>query len=385
VFAVRWFGLPEIFSDWLLVAIRIYLVISIGIMVVRCTSFIVDTLDGLSHRTARKRGWIRYYEHLHPLLPTFRTCLEYALWIAIGSLVIAQISSISQSMSRLAIWGPRLVEAIALFFIGRIVVELGSLEIGHRMLPEEGLAEVDRRRRQTMVPLVKTSFRYAAYFGTGVLILSSLGFNPMPFLAGAGILGLVVGFGAQSLIDDVVSGFFILLENTYLVGDTIEVGPANGVVESIDFRTTKIRDSDGRLHILRNGSIKPVINYSKDYTMAVVKAEVAYDADLRKVFDTLQSAGQRLRENPDVLSDTEIQGVTHFGPLSMTIRTSTRVKPGRHEAVEASLRLLIKEMFDEQATGAPRKMLVPQPPQDGQAVQIPTEDKKWPYEGLLLV
>jgi small-conductance mechanosensitive channel len=158
------------------------------------------------------------------------------------------------------------------------------------------------------------------------------------------------------MIDDVVSGFFILLENMYLVGDTIEVGPAKGVVEAIEFRTTKIRDADGRLHILRNGAIKPVINYSKDYTMAVVKVEVAYDADLRTVFDTLRAAGRRLRaETPDVLADTEIDGIIAFGPLLMTVRTSTRVKPGRHEAVEAALRLVIKEMFDRQATGAPRK------------------------------
>jgi moderate conductance mechanosensitive channel len=96
------------------------------------------------------------------------------------------------------------------------------------------------------------------YFGTAVLILASLGFNPLPFMAGAGILGLVVGFGAQSLINDVVSRFFILFENTYLIGDMVEVGGAKGVVEGIEFRTTKIRDDQGRLHIIRNGD---VINY----------------------------------------------------------------------------------------------------------------------------
>jgi small conductance mechanosensitive channel len=164
------------------------------------------------------------------------------------------------------------------------------------------------------------------------------------------------------MIYDVESEFFILLENMYLVGDTIEVGPARGVVEAIDFRTTKIRDADGRMHVLRNGAIKPVINYSKDYTMAVVPVEVAYDVDLRGVFSTLQKAGERLRaQNPDVLGDTEINGITAFGASSMTVRTSTRVKPGRHEAVAANMRLLIKEMFDRQAAGSPRKTLVPAP------------------------
>ena len=96
------------------------------------------------------------------------------------------------------------------------------------MLPGEGLEESDRRRRATMLPLVRSAFTYATYFATAVLILSALGFNPLPFLAGAGILGLVVGFGAQSMINDVVSGFFILFENIYLVGDAIEAAGARG-------------------------------------------------------------------------------------------------------------------------------------------------------------
>jgi small conductance mechanosensitive channel len=369
VFACGWFGLPDVVSHTLLVALRIYLVVVIGVLVIRCTAFVVDTLDGLSQRAARKRGWMEYYHRLRPLVPTFRTCLQYVLGIAVASLVLYQIGV----LRHLSAWGPRLIQAIGLFFLGRVLIEMGSLEIGHRMLPREGLSEVDRRRRATMVPLVRSTFRYAGYFGTAVMVLSVLGFNVMPFLAGAGILGLVIGFGAQSMIDDVVSGFFILFENTYLVGDSVEVGPAKGVVEAIEFRTTKIRDADGRLHIIRNGAIKPVINYSKDYTMAIVSVEVDYDADLRSVFATLQKAGERLRtDNPDVLADTSVDGITGFGTESMTVRTSTRVKPGRHDAVQAALRLLIKEQFDRQAIGGPRKTLVP---------QMRRERHDWPAAG----
>src|SRR6185312_11070889 len=173
-------------------------------------------------------------------------------------------------------WGPRLIEGIGLFFLGRAVIELGHLEIARRMLPDEGLDEMARRRRATMAPIVRSAFTYAVYFGTMVLILASLGFNPMPFLAGAGILGLVIGFGAQAMINDVVSGFFILFENIYLVGDIIECGAARGVVEAIEFRTTKIRDRDGRLHIVRNGDMKLVVNYSKDYGVAAIALEVGY-------------------------------------------------------------------------------------------------------------
>ena len=208
---------------------------------------------------------------------------------------------------------------------------------------------------------MRSGFIYAVYFGTAVLILAALGFNPMPFLAGAGILGLVIGFGAQSLINDVVSGFFILFENTYLVGDVIEAGGGKGVVEAIEFRTTKIRDGDGRVHIIRNGNVKDVINYSKEYTLAVVPVDIAYGADLPWVFSMLREAGARVRaENPDVLAETQIDGITGFGATTMTVRTSTRVKPGRHEAAAAALRLSIKEACDRYAPGRTvRRELVP--------------------------
>jgi len=197
------------------------------------------------------------------------------------------------------------------------------------------------------------------HFVTAVLILAALGLNPMPFLAGAGILGLVVGFGAQSLINDVMSGFFILLENTYLIGDAIEAAGAKGVVEAIEFRTTKIRDSDGRLHIVRNADVKQVVNYSKDYALAVVAVDVAYD-DLPQVFVVLREAGARTRrENRDLLGETQIDGISAFGPVTMTVPTSTRVKPGRHESAAAALRLAIKDAFDRRSAGSPRKALVP--------------------------
>jgi small conductance mechanosensitive channel len=355
VAASLFFALPGGVTDALLLAVRIYLVLALGLVVIRSTAVIVDTLDGLGHRYAKRREFVRHYEHLRALLPTLRTCVEYALWVAIGSLVLVQLTRTQQ----LAAWGPRLIQAIAIFFAGRVVIELGRLEIVHRMLPREGLEESDRRRRATMVPLVRTAFTYAVYFGTAVLVLGSLGFNPMPFLAGAGLLGLVVGFGAQSLINDVVSGFFILFENIYLVGDMVEVAGTKGVVEAIEFRTTKIRDADGRVHIVRNGDMKPVINYSKEYGMAVVAVEVPYDADLRGVFASLRQAGERLRAGShDVLTDTEIDGITAFGTSTMTVRTSTRVRAGCHENTAAALRLLINETFERQANGAARKSLI---------------------------
>jgi small-conductance mechanosensitive channel len=346
---------PAIF-DRLSVGVRLYVVLAVGVAVVRSTGVVVGLLDRLIERYVRRRDWGRYYDHFHTLLPTFRACLEYALWVAIVSLALYQVTW----LQRVAAWGPLVIQGLAIFFVGQLVIELGYMEIGHRMLPREGLEESERRRRATMVPLVRSTFMYVAYFMTAVLILSTLGFNPMPFLAGAGILGLVVGFGAQSLINDVVSGFFILIENIYLVGDIVEAGSARGVVEAIEFRTTKIRDGDGRLHIVRNGDMKLVVNYSKDYAVAVVALEVGYDADLRAVFGCLRQVGRQIRDESDaVIAETNIEGITAFGPTSMTIRTSTRVKPGYHDAVAAAMRLLIRDAFEMEGGESLRKSLIP--------------------------
>ena len=142
-----WLGLPATVRDTLMLVVRIYLVLAVGVLIVRSTTFIVDTLDGWSERSARDHGWTHYYDHVRPLLPTFRACLEYALWILVGTLAVLQVNA----LGHLALWGPRLIQAIGIFFIGRVVIELGSLEIGNRMLPREGLESTERRRRETML------------------------------------------------------------------------------------------------------------------------------------------------------------------------------------------------------------------------------------------
>jgi small-conductance mechanosensitive channel len=164
------------------------------------------------------------------------------------------------------------------------------------------------------------------------------------------------------MIADLVSGFFIIFENVYLVGDIIEGAGAHGQVEEIAFRTTRIRDQDGRLHIIRNGDMKQVVNYSKDYVKAVVPIEVPYQADVRQVFAVLNEAAAALKAaEPQVLALTEIDGITGFGGATLTIRTTTRVRPGSHLAVASRYRLLVKEAMDARAASlsAPRVALVP--------------------------
>ena len=358
VVAWHMLGGAELIGDGLRILTTVYLIISVGILIIRATAVVVDTAEGLSHRYAEKRGMIAIYEHMRPLVPLLRRCLEYALWIGIASLVIAQLPTVSF----LAKFGPMAMKIIGIFFLGRVVIEFGNLWIGQGAEANDGMDDMSRRRKATIIPLTRSLFRVACYFVMFVLAVVAVGQDPLPYLASVGVLGMVVGFGAQSLVNDVVSGFFILFENVYLVGDVIEGGGAKGTVESIEFRTTRIRDTDGCLHIIRNGDMKQVVNFSREYTKAVVPFDVSYQIDVHKVFATLRACGEQVQQaNSDVLEPLQIDGITGFGGSTMTVRTSMRVKPGRHESVAAELRLRLKEAFDQEALqDVPRKGLVPE-------------------------
>jgi small conductance mechanosensitive channel len=219
---------------------------------------------------------------------------------------------------------------------------------------EKQLTERQRSRRLTLVPLFRSLLQYAIYFTVGISILYTLDIDPTPILAGAGIIGLAVGFGAQELINDMVCGFFILFENYYLVGDYIEAGNVEekvveGTVEAIELRTTRLRHPNGQLQIIRNGAIGSVINYSKEYIFAVVEVCVPYDANLAHIYQVVEALGQELNANyPDVLEPTQVEGVESLGESNLLLRTLTKVKPGKHIQIQRILRQMFMDTLREE-------------------------------------
>src|SRR5262245_18377615 len=172
-------------------------------------------------------------------------------------------------------------------------------------------------------------------------MLGVLGVDTRPILAGAGILGLAGGLGAQSLVTDVVSGFFILFENQYLVGDYIKIGDAFGRVEVVSIRCKQIRDEQGRLHIIPNGQVKGVVNYSKGYGYAEVDLKLPASSDLGDVYRAMSEAGRRVwLARREVLADTVIKGLVDLTPNEITVRAVTRVQPGPHLAMQNEYRRL---------------------------------------------
>jgi small conductance mechanosensitive channel len=355
--STRLLQFPSAVPDTLVIALKIYLIIATGILIWRALDALVDSAEALSKKYASGWDLLRVYERLKPLVPLLRRSIEYVIYVTVATLVVLQVEIIAP----LAEWGPRLIRIIGAVFIGRVVIELVNFLLEETLLTRAKLTAQQKQRRETMIPLFRSILAYAIYFVVAIVVLKEVGIDPTPVLAGAGIIGLAVGLGAQNLINDVVSGFFILFEEHFLVGDFVKSGEAEGVVESIDLRTTRIRDGAGRHHILRNGQIAELVNYSKEYTNAVVHVGVAYESDLNHVYSVLRDLGQKLFESrDDVLKPSEVKGVEEFGESELLIRIATRVAPGRHLDVERALRKLIKEAFDAHGIEIPyaRRVLI---------------------------
>jgi small conductance mechanosensitive channel len=326
-----------------LVGFKLYLIIAVGYLVVKAADALIDSLDALSKKYWYRERYLDWYTRLSRLMPLFRRCLDYVIYVWGGSLVMLQV----EFMAHFAFIGTSLVQIIGLFFIARVAIEVANLLVDKFLLANGHTPENPNQRLKTLVPIIKTLLQYGIYFICFIFMLWALNIDPLPLLAGAGILGVAVGMGAQSLINDLVSGFFVIFEGTFLVGDYIEMASVRGIVEGIHIRTTQVRDPDGQLHIVRNGQINSVVNYSKDYTFAVVEVGVAYDSDLDHVFRVLEETSLKLQErNPDVLEPLKVQGLKKFGESELLVRTVTKVRPGRHLQVGFELRTLIKKAFD---------------------------------------
>ncbi|WP_224095427.1 mechanosensitive ion channel family protein [Nostoc sp. MS1] len=359
ILCAQFLYLPQIVSKYIYIGLKIYITISLGLLIVKAVATIVDTLDALSLKYSKHNDLLRLYEHLRHLIPLFKKCLEYVLYIGIVNLVVPEIEPIAWISS----YTPRIVQIIGVFFISNVLIEVVYFVLDEFYLKTTDVNDSQRQKRMTLIPLLRSFAKYFIYFTAGVTILKLIGIDPAPILAGAGIVGIAVGLGAQNLINDVVCGFLILFENYYLVGDYVEVGKVEernieGTVEAIELRTTHVRHPDGQLQIVRNGDIGSIINYSKQYIYARVEVSVAYDSNLDHVYRVIDKIGQQLKsQENDVLEPTRVAGLEHFGEDNLLLLTLTKVKPGKHLHIQRVLRKILKDTFSQEEieiSGMPR-------------------------------
>ena len=228
-----------------------------------------------------------------------------------------------------------------------------------RLVPEKDSLQATeaKKRAQTLGNILRHTFLIVIFFIAILMILGELGIQLGPLLATAGIGALAIGFGAQGLVKDVISGFFIILENQYRIGDAIEVAGVSGLVESVSLRKTVLRDLEGRVHTVPNGEIKVVSNLSKEWSRAVVDIGISYRDDVDHIIDLLGQIGRELAgEEPyqsAILESPQILGVERFGESQLVIRMIVKTMPLKQWEVGRELRRRIKNRFDEKGIQIP--------------------------------
>lgn len=212
------------------------------------------------------------------------------------------------------------------------------------------------KRGHTIAALVRSTGRIVILLLAVLLTLAEF-INIGPLLAGAGVLGLAVSFGAQSLVKDVISGFFLLIENGFAVGDVIEAGGKTGVVERITLRVVYLRDLRGVLHIVRNGQIETVSNFTNGWSRAVVEVDVGYGSDIDRAIAVFRDEVAKLAADPawngHLDGPPEVVGVESLAESGVTIRTLIRTTPGQHWALAREFRRRLKNRLDAEGIEIP--------------------------------
>lgn len=196
------------------------------------------------------------------------------------------------------------------------------------------------RKAKTLYPLLRSVLFYTVSFFAIINILESLGVKPTTLLAGAGILGLAVGFGAQSLVKDVISGFFVIFEDQFAVGEFIRTDKFEGIVEEIGLRVTKLRDWGGELHIIPNGTITSVTNFNRGKMRAMADINLPYDEDLEKAMEVMGRVGREMQEDykDKIIEGPTVQGIINLGESFIVIRTTAYTHPMQQWEVERELK-----------------------------------------------
>src|SRR5262249_39501073 len=198
-------------------------------------------IANVGNRHLEKGNLHRYWERIVRLFPLGERCFEAAVWISAATYCAEALSFIA-FVSK---FGTGIVQCIGIFYGTRVLIEILHVFINQAfgMYKEDGTED---QKGQTLVPLLESVTQYVLYFGSVLMMLRVFEVDTTPILAGAGVIGLAVGLGAQNFVTDLVSGFFILFENQYLVGDLVQIGDAMGRVEAINIRCTQIRDESGK-------------------------------------------------------------------------------------------------------------------------------------------
>lgn len=260
------------------------------------------------------------------------------------------------------------LQVLVIVILSAIVVRVGKALIRKTFAVRfKGPLKYNERRHQTMSKLLENVLAYVVYFIAIIAVLSAFDINVTGLLAGAGVLGLAIGFGAQNLVRDIITGFFIIMEDQFSVGDYVRIGQAEGTVEEIGLRTTKIKGFTGELFIFPNGNVTDVVNFSIHNSIAVVDINISYESDMAKVEQLIQEFLVDIEDKYEqIIKPPELLGVQNLTTTEVVMRIIAETLPMQHFAVSRGLRRDLKEFLDKQGVEIPypRMVMVQRSPED---------------------
>jgi len=258
---------------------------------------------------------------------------------------------------------PKIVLVIIVAFVLARLLHLITRKVS---LVQAGKLPAGIRAQQvrTLASVINSIGTFIIVFVSALEILPLLGLNLGPLLASAGVAGLAIGFGAQTLVHDFINGFFILFENQYGIGDTIRIAGVKGLVEEMTLRRTALRDDDGTVHIVPNNQITIVSNMTRDWAQLPMRVVVAYSEPSDKIINLLEQVGEDLRHDPqfasDIVGNVQVPGIDRVGSSEAEYLMLVKTRPNKQFAVSRELRRRIKECFEQNKiqTAAPGRVYV---------------------------
>jgi small-conductance mechanosensitive channel len=290
-----------------------------------------------------------------------------ALWWGIRILLI--VASISFTLH---VWGvdvywfltsplgtsllAKLLTLLVTAAVVMVVVDLSTF-ISERLIQPTPDGVEASKKRKTLVPLLTTVMKSAALFIGALVTLHLVGLDVTPILAGVGIFSLAIGFGAQTLVKDIINGLFIIVEDSIAVGDVVTIRGTGGAVEAVNLRTIRLRDLQGSVHIIPNSQIDMITNMTKDYAYYVLDVNVAYREDIDAVVAALQEIDAEMRADPafssDMLTPIDILGVESFTDSAVLIRARLKTKPIKQWSVGREFNRRMRKLFDARGIAIP--------------------------------
>jgi small-conductance mechanosensitive channel len=301
-----------------------------------------------------------------------RWTLRASIVIAAGILILNELGvNVKPVLYKAFDWlltqGPGIVFTLILGFVALKAATLMASKLGGFLQRDKSDLEF-QKRADTLSGVVRWALQTGIIVVTLIMLLGKIGVEIGPIIAAAGIVGLAVGFGAQNLVQDIISGFFILLEDQVRVGDVVQLDGRGGLVERITLRMVVLRDMSGNVHYVRNGKIDVVTNMTKDYSRYVFNIGVAYREDVDEVIGVIKKVDEGLRADPefkdDIIQPIEVMGLDEFGDSALIIKARTTTKPIKQWRVGREFNRRLKMAFDKQGIEIPFPHLTIYPGKD---------------------